>query len=52
MFEGNNQCALCERMLEEKQRQFKVSFSGFTYAFCNGCLESRKSDIERILDSR
>ena len=52
MFEGNSTCTLCNNDLPEKERNFGVSLSGYTYVFCKDCMKSKKDDIVELLHSR
>jgi hypothetical protein len=49
MFEGNNQCSMCKSALEDGERNFGISLSGYTFVFCNSCFSSRKKEIKKLL---
>lgn len=49
MFEGNSECGMCGKPLEEGERNFGISLSGYTFVFCNGCFSSRKKEIKALL---
>ena len=52
MFEGNSNCTLCKSDLPEKERNFGVSLSGYTYVFCNDCMKFKKDEIVELLHSK
>jgi len=49
MFEGNKNCSVCKKELDEKDRNFGISMSGYTRVFCNKCVKEKKDAIKRIL---
>ena len=52
MFDGNKECNICGKDLPEKERNFGVSLSGYTYVFCTGCLEIKKGEITDMLQTK
>jgi len=49
MFEGGNNCNICRKEVEGKDRFFGLSLSGRTYTFCKKCFEDKKEDVQRML---
>jgi len=49
MFEGNKSCTLCKTELHEKEKNFGVSLTGYTYVFCDKCFKAKKDDIRKML---
>jgi len=50
MFEGDNSCAVCKKELDEKERVYRKSLVGKTYTFCKKCLETKKEEVQKILE--
>ncbi|HLC68730.1 MAG TPA: hypothetical protein VJH24_02725 [Candidatus Bilamarchaeaceae archaeon] len=49
MFEGNKECSLCKKEIDDKKRKFGGSLRGYTYVFCMPCYENKKDAIQKIL---
>lgn len=49
MFEGNKSCTLCKTELQEKEKNFGLSLTGFTYVFCDKCFKAKKDEIQKML---
>lgn len=50
MFEGNKSCTLCSKDLpESKDRYFGIGTTGYTYAFCKDCHDTKKDKIKGML---
>lgn len=49
MFEGNKDCSICRKTVGEKEKNFGLSLTGYTYVFCDSCFKSRKDQIKKLL---
>jgi len=49
MFEGNTNCKICRKELDDKNRKSSVGMDGYTYSFCKECFKNKKDSIDRIL---
>lgn len=49
MFEGNKSCGVCSRELKKNERNFGISLGGYTYVFCDQCMQGKKDQITAML---
>ena len=49
MFEGNTKCALCDKEMDDTEKNFGISMCGFTYVFCDSCFNGKKAEITELL---
>ncbi|MBU0531975.1 hypothetical protein KKB44_00610 [Candidatus Micrarchaeota archaeon] len=49
MFDGNKNCNICNKDINDNQRKYGRSLSGRTYVFCSSCFSTKKEQIKKML---